>query len=407
MRIVFVARAYWPAVGGVESFVRLLARALGSTHELTVIAQRADTGESTRLTDSLQPPPEFEPFRDESVTVKQFRVPPSRRLLLTPLIHQIVPGLRRYAFGRSRIAAAEFFARVTAPLLHEELQAADVVHVFGGDLIKGAALRAAHAVGVPAVITPFVHPGQWGDDPASARFYRQADKVIGLLEADARICRQLGVADERLAVCGVCSPALPVGGGVGIRRRLGLAGPVILFLGARRAYKGVDLLLRSAEIVARSRRDVTFVFAGPGASLRSGDHAAQVLDVGMVDEDDRAAWLEAADVLCLPSAAEIFPVSFLEAWSVGTPVLSSDIPPLVELTDRSGGGIAVRRDPDALAGAIIDLCDDPAAARRLGAAGKRFWEAGHTPTAVAEWHERLYADLARWADRPPLAVTRG
>jgi hypothetical protein len=59
MRLVFVARAYWPAIGGVEGFVGLLGRELAERHELTVLAQRIDREESNRLTDSLDPPPSF------------------------------------------------------------------------------------------------------------------------------------------------------------------------------------------------------------------------------------------------------------------------------------------------------------------------------------------------------------
>src|SRR3954468_23358734 len=102
MRIVFVARAYWPAIGGVEGFVRQLARALAERHEVTVLAQRADAGESNRLTDSLDPPPPFEAFSDGGVRVEQIRVPPARLALLAPLAYQAQPGLRGSASGANR-----------------------------------------------------------------------------------------------------------------------------------------------------------------------------------------------------------------------------------------------------------------------------------------------------------------
>src|SRR4051794_40727470 len=130
MRLVFVARAYPPAIGGVESFVGLLGRELAERHELTVLAQRVDQGASGRLTDSLDPPPSFAPFRDGLVRGEQIRLSPARRALLAPLAYQATPGLRRYAFGRSRIAAAELYARVAAPVIAERLRHADAVHVF-------------------------------------------------------------------------------------------------------------------------------------------------------------------------------------------------------------------------------------------------------------------------------------
>jgi glycosyltransferase involved in cell wall biosynthesis len=103
--------------------------------------------------------------------------------------------------------------------------------------------------------------------------------------------------------------------------------------------------------------------------------------------------MEAADLLCLPSEGEIFPGSILEAWSLAKPVLTSDIPPLQELIDRSGGGITVVRQPEALAQAITYMLSEPRRLRAMGEAGRAFWAASHTVPAVAAWHERLYASL--------------
>jgi glycosyltransferase involved in cell wall biosynthesis len=172
----------------------------------------------------------------------------------------------------------------------------------------------------------------------------------------------------------------------------------VLFLGVRRAYKGFDLLLDAARRVASVRPTVTFVFAGPGDSIQPSPDAS-VLDVGVLDERDRAGWLEAADLLCLPSEAEIFPGSFLEAWSVRTPVLASDLPTLREVMERSGGGVTVPRDAIAIAEAILELLHDRSRLERLGANGRSFWESECTPRAVAEWHERLYESLLGIVDR--------
>ena len=395
MRLVYVARAYWPAIGGVEGFVRLLGRELSRRHEVTVLAQRVDRGEeSNRLTDTLDPPPRFSPFADGDVQVAQIRVPLARRALLSPLVYQVTPGLRRHAFGRSRIVAAELYARLAAPVIAERLRGADAVHVFGGDLIKAAAIRAARMARVPVAITPFVHPHQWGDDAASSRVYRGADRVIALLEADAVVCRGLGVPPDRIAICGVCSPALPGGGEAAIRERFAVAGPIILFLGARRGYKGEDVVLRAAPSVSRVHPDATFVFVGPGPALPPSAGDARVIDAGVVDEDERAAWLDAASLVCLPSEAEIFPTVFLEAWSLKTPVVTSDLPPVRELIESAGGGLAVPRDPERVGRAIRELLDDPEASARMGEAGYVFWKQGYTPAAVARWHEDLYAGLA-------------
>lgn len=393
MQILFVARRYWPAVGGVESFLRQLARELATRHELTVLAHRIDDGPTDRLTDSLRPPPPFEPFEDGGVHVRPLRLSSRDRMLLSPLVSQIVPGFRRYAYGRVRVGAASLYATVVAPAIADAAGDAQVLHMWGSDLVAAAAVRAARQLHVPSVVTPFAHRGQWGDGPADAFAYRGADRVIGLLEVDAAVYRGLGVADEHLAVCGVCCPDVPEGGGKALRDRLGISGPLVLFLGVRRPYKGFDLLLEAVPHVAARMPDVTFAFVGPGPPLASGSGAARLLDVGPVDDDEKAAWLAAADLLCLPSRGEIFPVSILEAWSVGTPVLVSDLPTLSELVGKAGGGATAELDSKAIADAIVELLGTPEHLLGLGRAGRRFWAEHGTVEAVAAWHEQLYGSL--------------
>jgi glycosyltransferase involved in cell wall biosynthesis len=395
VRLVYVARRYWPAIGGVESFMRDIARELATHHEITVLARRIDNGPSTRLSDSLAPPPTFEPFDDGPVHVQPLRIPNSRRVLLLPLLSQVVPGLRRYAYGRTRLAAAFLYGRTVGGVLAESLQGADAVHMWGGDMLAAAVIHAARLKGIPVAITPFAHRDQWGDDLASGVVYRNAHKVIGLLEADTDLYRELGVAQERLAVSGICSRGLQPGGGCAMRARYEVKGPLVLYLGVRRPYKGFDLLLEAAGHMpsARPGADVTFAFVGPGPKLWAPGAKCRILDVGAVSDEERAAWMDAADLLCLPSGGEIFPAAILEAWSLGKPVLTSDIPPLQELVDRSGGGMAVPRRPEALAKAISGLLSEPRRLHAMGEAGRAFWAARHTVDAVASWHERLYASL--------------
>jgi phosphatidylinositol alpha-1,6-mannosyltransferase len=392
MRITFVAGRYWPATGGAETLVHHVATALAERHEVTVVADRVDERPDERLGESLRHPAAFAPFHDGRVRVVPVNLRMRHRAALVPLAAQVVPGLARYAYGRPRVPMMALYAAVVGPLLSRHVRYADLVHVWTAGFLGAAAVRAARVAGVPAVMTPFIHPGQWGDDLASRRLLCQVDRVVGLLEVERAIFSGLGVRPDRIATCGVCSPPVPTGGGDELRRRYVIEGPLVLFLGVRRAYKGHDLLLAVADRVA-ARTPVTFAFVGPGPRLASDGLAARVLDVGRVGEAERGAWLDAADLLCLPSKHEIFPVSVLEAWSAKTPVLVSDLPPLVELIARSQGGRTVAPEPAALAAALVDFLACPGERRRCGRHGYEFWRARHTPAAIAACHEKLYEVL--------------
>ncbi|MBA2282424.1 MAG: glycosyltransferase WbuB, partial [Acidimicrobiia bacterium] len=61
---------------------------------------------------------------------------------------------------------------------------------------------------------------------------------------------------------------------------------------------------------------------------------------------------------------------------------------------RAGAGVAVPpEDPDAFTDALVGLLDDPAGAREMGAAGRRFVEGWASPAAVAGHYEALFEEL--------------
>ena len=389
----FIVSRYWPATGGVESHMRSVVNDLASRHDVTVLAYATDESLPGRLTTSLRPGPTFQPFDDGAARVEPVTLTRRQRARLIPQALQVLPGTARLAYGRLRAPLAAQYARAVGPILAERVSETDVVHVWSADLVGAAAVRAARLLRRPSVITPFVHPGQWGEDPGSVRTYRRADRVVALLGTERDAYVRLGVRPDRVAVSGVCSPGIVLGGGAAIRERHRISGPLVLFLGVRRSYKGHDVLLAAAPRVAEACPGTTFAFVGPGDPIEPDGHGARVIDAGRVSDEERAAWLDAADVFCLPSAHEIFPVSILEAWSAHTAVVVSELPPLVELMARSYGGVTVPRTADAFARTLVDVLRDDARRDRLAAAGHRFWIAEATPQAVARRHEQIYEEL--------------
>ena len=62
---------------------------------------------------------------------------------------------------------------------------------------------------------------------------------------------------------------------------------------------------------------------------------------------------------------------FTEAWSLGKPVIGSDIPAVAEVISHGEDGFSIPADPSLLAEHIVELLRDPALARRMGEAGRR------------------------------------
>ena len=80
-----------------------------------------------------------------------------------------------------------------------------------------------------------------------------------------------------------------------------------------------------------------------------------------------------AHIVCLPSSyGEGLPKALLEAASCGRPIVTYDVPGCREVVEHGKNGLLVPlKDTERLVEAIIELVNDPALRKRMGAAGRR------------------------------------
>jgi glycosyltransferase involved in cell wall biosynthesis len=156
-----------------------------------------------------------------------------------------------------------------------------------------------------------------------------------------------------------------------------LNGPVILFVGAARYYKGIDVLLKSMAQV-----DGRLLLAGRGTEEPSIRNMARALKVseqvrfyGEVSQSMLRILLHAADIFVLPSIdrCETFGIGQLEAMACSKPVVSTDLPTGVRSVNRQGvtGLVVPPGEPDALAGALNTLVSNPSLRAEFGSAARR------------------------------------
>lgn len=154
-------------------------------------------------------------------------------------------------------------------------------------------------------------------------------------------------------------------------------GPLVLFVGRFRYYKGLRVLLRAMVNVP-----ATLVLVGGGgeeAELRVLHRELELGDrvrfAGSLDDRGLRAHLAAADVSVLPSinAAEAFGLAMIEAMAAGIPVVSTELGTGTSFVNQHGetGLVVPPSDPTALAAALRMLVADPALRRTMGEAGRR------------------------------------
>ena len=193
----------------------------------------------------------------------------------------------------------------------------------------------------------------------------------------------------------------------------------LLFVGYRKATKGIATLLRATALVRATHPGVSLRLVGgsPTADLEVGwRRQAEELGIadivafeGPADRAGVAAAMARASLFVHPSPRETFGVVAVEALAAGTPVIATDSGGVTEILgprpDELGAVVAPDR-PELLAAAIGAALDrraafDPAALR--AAVESRF-----SASSVAERLEALYAEATtdrERASRPAASPT--
>src|SRR6185503_16990742 len=98
----------------------------------------------------------------------------------------------------------------------------------------------------------------------------------------------------------------------------------------------------------------------------------RVAFVGPVYGDDKAALLQHAMLLVLPSSSENFGNVVVEAMAAGCPVVVTPEVGAADIVRESGAGAVLEGDPGSLARGIGSLIADAAALERMGGKGREY-----------------------------------
>jgi len=143
--------------------------------------------------------------------------------------------------------------------------------------------------------------------------------------------------------------------------------------------KGVYEFVEAARLVRSRHPDARFVLVGPfdrnPAAIPAGAVEAWQRE-GVVEYlgelHDVRPQIAACAVYVLPSYREGMPRTVLEAMAMGKPVITTDVPGCRAAVAHGNNGLLVpARDAKALAGAMLQLVENPALVASMGAASLR------------------------------------
>lgn len=293
------------------------------------------------------------------------------------------------------------------------------VRRLGPDLLWSPANQAVPLAGVPQAVT--VHDTLLQEcvrhDSLLERFYHGRLNPWWVRRHAVRIITASAFSRERIAavfgcdpgrirliVDGVNLPTRPFANREQARAHLRetdlVTRPYVLVFGAESPWKNTEGALRAFALVAREEPGLDFVVAGVQTRVRERfwalgrelGLASRLRLPGFVSPADRDALYQGAEVFLYPSLFEGFGLPPLEAMALDTPVVASDAASIPEVTGRAAR-LVNAADPEALAGALLEVLRSPDLRQALVLAGRdnlrRFrWE------DTARAHRDLFAECA-------------
>jgi glycosyltransferase involved in cell wall biosynthesis len=162
----------------------------------------------------------------------------------------------------------------------------------------------------------------------------------------------------------------------------------------------VETAMRAFALVRSRRVDSRLTVAGTGpsdAALRALSVELGVADAvefsGRIENRDMPALYHSASVMLNPSTVDNMPISILEAWASGVPVVSTRVGGVPFLVDEGRNALLVEpRQPEAMAETALRILDSPTLASSLAEAGRAAAEQFAWPKVREAWLE-VYAAL--------------
>jgi glycosyltransferase involved in cell wall biosynthesis len=167
-------------------------------------------------------------------------------------------------------------------------------------------------------------------------------------------------------------------------------------------------IVEAASLVLEKTSNVTFLMAGDG--LQKGELQERCAELSVTDHFRYPGWVDyervpelmsIADMVVMASSGEGMSRVYLEAQACGLVLVSSAIPPALQVIEDGVTGVLFAvGDPRDLAEKILSTAADSSLRGAIGAAGRRQVEERHTlATAVDGYESVLFDAIAHHAQR--------
>ena len=362
-------------VGGAQRVLVLLTHSAHNTDlELTVIDLKSDS-------DS----PNLERLKKAGVDVLHF---PAENMRDAKRFLSLVRYLKHEQFD----------------LIHTHLLHSNVIGILASKLAGTPVIGSLYNVHISRRKN---HTFRYGLETLLLRYAADGVMAVGQLTAEAHQSRLKGkriyVIPTAVEIPELLSPQekqLMRESLVGDARR-----PLIVSVGRLTTQKGYTYLLDAFSQVHKRWPQAALVIAGEGALFDELSLKIRGLNLNkhaflLGPRSDVQRLLGACDIFVSSSLWEGLPSALLEGMAAGLPVVATTVGDMPRVVTPDTGLLIPAEDPDAIAGAIIELLDHPQQRKLMGEAAREYAITHHGLDAYGKHFLHMYKDVL-YREKPP------
>jgi len=371
MKLLTVIQRYYPVIGGSENLTKNLMDHMSKTHKVTVY---------TTLADDIQ----------------SFWYPESKKIQQShPLNYEVkhydflIPTEIKHDSELNQLPVISNHPGPFSPKLWNDL----VIEKIDFDLIFSTAFPYDHILPayvsakkwkIPIIVMPLIHQEfpELFLTSLKLTILNNSDAIITLSKSEKNLLIENGVKPEKISII---PPTVTPPSAVKLtpsefrsKKLPNFNGKIVLFIGTKSSMKGTFHLIDAMKQVWKNHSDVKLVLIGSSSpefetffSELSPKYKNRILDLGVVNEDEKNEALSACDIFALPSKSESFGLVYIEAWLHSKPVIGCKLRAIEEVIDNQKNGILTEfgNIPE-LVKAITFLIENPQEAQKFGKEGK-------------------------------------
>ncbi len=236
-----------------------------------------------------------------------------------------------------------------------------------------------------------------------------SDAYIANTSFEKKRLVKLGISDAQINVvgCGVDVHKFETNEAVAFKKKNQIENKLVIgFFGRQEKTKGIPILLRAFETLAKDNDDIVLLIAGGETKYTTemkhtiasfpSNIKSRCLCVSNVDENEKKDIFNAIDIFVSVSQAESFGIVFLEAWACKKPVIGANIGAVASVISHGYDGYLINaNDVNDLTSHLQKLISNEQIRVEMGQNGYKKVNENYTWDIVTNKYRSIYSEAVK------------